>query len=106
MPGVSNLAAFQPAGDSVVCTSFEIIDDLLALEEDEKFVVDVGPEEGDVEFGDNNRTTVTILDDDGTYIFAATYTIINYRPYWNLLCMAYRKLCSQVEVASWSSIIP
>jgi len=66
VPGVTNLAAFQPSGDSVVCTSFEIIDDLLALEEDEKFVVDVGPEEGDVEFGDNNRTTVTILDDDGT----------------------------------------
>ena len=52
----------------MVCTSFEIIDDLLALEEDEKFVVDVGPEEGDVEFGDNNRTTVTILDNDGTVL--------------------------------------
>ena len=50
----------------MVCISFDIIDDLLALKEDEKFVVDVGPEEGDVEFGDNNQTTVTILDDDGT----------------------------------------
>lgn len=66
VPGVTNLAAFQPPGDSVVCTSFEIIDDLLALEEDEKFVVDVGPEEGDVEIGDNNHTTVTIVDNDGT----------------------------------------
>jgi len=76
VPGVTNLATFQPSGDSVVCTSFEIIDDLLALEEDEKFVVDVGPEEGDVEFGDNNRTTVTILDDDGTLWQWSIYTIV------------------------------
>jgi len=60
------LLNFQPPGDSVVCTSFEIIDDLLALEEEEKFVVDVGPEEGDVEIGENNHTTVTIVDNDGT----------------------------------------
>ena len=65
MPGISNLAIFQPAGNSVVCTSFEIIDDLLALEENEKFIIDFAPEEGNFEIGDNNQTVVTIKDNDG-----------------------------------------
>ena len=65
VPGISNLAVFQPPGNSVVCTSFEIIDDLLALEEDEKFIIDTAPEEGEFEIGDNNQTVVTIKDNDG-----------------------------------------
>ena len=67
IPGTvgTNLIGFQPPGDSVVCTSFRIIDDLLALEEDEKFVIDVDTGEGPVEIGSNNRTEVTIEDNDG-----------------------------------------
>ena len=36
-----DLVGFQPPGDSEVCTSFGIIDDLMALEEDDKFVIHV-----------------------------------------------------------------
>ena len=64
-PGIVNLVSFQPAGDSVVCTSFEIIDDLLALEEDERFVVDFAPEEGEFQVGGNSQTAVIIQDNDG-----------------------------------------
>lgn len=48
-----------------MCTSFDIIDDLIALEEEEIFVVDFRPEEGDFTIGDNFQTTVTIQDNDG-----------------------------------------
>ena len=57
IPGIMNLVTFQPPGDSVVCTRFEIIDDMIALENNETFVVHFG----------NNQTTVTILDNDGMY---------------------------------------
>ena len=60
-----NLVTFQPAGDAVVCISFAIIDDMLALEEDERFVVDFGPEEGEFQVGGNSQTAVIIQDNDG-----------------------------------------
>ena len=58
---------FQPPGNSVVCTSFEIIDDLLALEDEERFVIDVTASEGPIEIGDTSRTVVSIEDDDGMW---------------------------------------
>ena len=60
-----DLVGFQPPGDSEVCTSFGIIDDLLALEEDDKFAIHVDTAQGPVEIGPNNRTNVTIEDNDG-----------------------------------------
>lgn len=48
-----------------MCTSFEIIDDSIALEEEEIFMVDFRPEEGEFTIGENFQTTVTIQDNDG-----------------------------------------
>lgn len=53
-----------------MCTSFEIIDDSIALEEDEVFVVNFSPEEGEFTIGDNSQTKVTIHDNDGKYSFS------------------------------------
>ena len=64
-PGILNLVTFQPPGNSVVCTRFEIIDDPLALEGEEKFVIDVSPRLGQVRIGRKNRTVITIEDNDG-----------------------------------------
>ena len=69
IPGILNFVNFQPPGDSVVCTTFEIIDDLLGLEDEEEFIIDVGVFEGPVEIGSNNRTVVIIQDDDGKFQF-------------------------------------
>ena len=67
VPGILNSVNFQPPGDSVVCTSFEIIDDLLGLEDVERFVIDVAPFEGPVTIGRINRTVISIEDNDSTY---------------------------------------
>lgn len=64
----ANRITFQSAKDSVVCTSFEIIDDSIALEEEETFVVDFRSEEGEFAIGDNIQTTVTIQDNDGRWL--------------------------------------
>ena len=50
-----------------MCTSFEIIDDLLGLEDVERFVIDVAPFEGPVTIGSINRTVISIEDNDSTY---------------------------------------
>lgn len=65
VPGILNIVNFQPPGNSVVCTTFDIIDDLIALEDEETFVIDVTVDEGPIEIGDTNRTVVSIKDDDG-----------------------------------------
>ena len=65
VPGGARLVTFQPPGDSVLCTAFEIIDDQLGLEGEERFVVHLRPEDGDVQIGDNDRVSVIILDNDG-----------------------------------------
>ena len=64
VPGILNFVNFQPPGDSVVCTSFEIIDDLLGLEDVERFFIDVVAFEGPVEIGRINRTVISIEDND------------------------------------------
>ena len=65
IPGILNFVNFQPPGDSVVvCTTFEIIDDRLGLEDVERFVIDVAPFEGPVEIGTINRTVINIEDND------------------------------------------
>lgn len=48
-----------------MCTSFIIIDDMIALEGVERFVIDVVPEVGRIDIGRNNRTLITIEDNDG-----------------------------------------
>ena len=68
LPGNQNLVTFEPSGDSVVCTSFIIIDDVIALEGVERFVIDVVPGEGRIDIGRNNRTVITIEDNDGRLI--------------------------------------
>ena len=64
-PGILNFVNFQPPGDSVVCTTFKIIDDLVAMEEEELFVIDVTGVEGQISIAEMCRTTVTIQDNDG-----------------------------------------
>ena len=64
-PGILNFVNFQPPGDSVVCTTFEIIDDLVAMEEEEMFVIDVTGVEGQITIAEMCRATVTIQDNDG-----------------------------------------
>lgn len=58
---------FRRPGNSVSCATFDIIDDVIALEESETFAVEVAPVAGPVEIGRKNRTTITIEDDDGMY---------------------------------------
>ena len=58
-----------------MCTRFEIIDDLIALEGEENFVIDVRPRQGLVQIGIKNRTVVTIEDNDGGLFFNGHYTV-------------------------------
>ena len=51
------------AGETEACTNFVVVDDLLALEGDETFVVDYVVPPG-VQSGTPSSTTVTIVDDD------------------------------------------
>ena len=48
-----------------MCTEFEIIDDPIALEGEERFVVDISSEEGPVTIGNTSRAIVIIQDNDG-----------------------------------------
>ena len=43
----------------------EVIDDELALEEEERFLVHLSPVDGQITIGEMDQVTVTILDDDG-----------------------------------------
>lgn len=62
-----NFVNFQPPGDSVVCSSIEIIDDSLALEEEERFLIFPTLVEGQITIGELSQATVTIQDNDGTH---------------------------------------
>ena len=68
VPGDHNLVSFQPSGDSVACTNFEILDDLIALEDVEIFLIDVRIVEGPAEIGLSDLTVVIIEDDDGNML--------------------------------------
>ena len=65
---ILNIVNFQPPGDSVVCTTIEIIDDLLALENEEMLVLDLTVLEGQVTLGGNRKSTVKIQDNDGMFV--------------------------------------
>ena len=64
IPGILNFVNFQPPGDSAVCTTFEIIDDMIGLEDVERFVIDVVSFDGSVVIGRINRTVINIEDSD------------------------------------------
>ena len=59
-----------------MCTGFVIIDDVIALEGEETFVIDVVPEEGRVDIGRNNRTVITIEDNDGKPIHQIIFELL------------------------------
>ena len=54
--------------DTTQCIDFNIVDDIIALEETEMFVWTLGilTVTPGVELGDFNTTTIAIMDDDGT----------------------------------------
>ena len=52
-----------PASENVICTDIDITDDLLALEGDERFMVDFTVTDPDVIVGPSS--IVTIIDNDG-----------------------------------------
>lgn len=64
VPGLLNFVNFQPPGNATACTSFDIIDDQIGLEDLESFIVDVIPIQGPVRIGRINRTVVHIEDND------------------------------------------
>ena len=64
------------AGDTEACTRFVVVDDSLALEGDETFVVDFEVPSG-VQSGTPSTTTVTIIDDDRMLIHMHTLHLIS-----------------------------
>ena len=56
------------AGETEACTNFVIVDDSLALEDKETFVVDFVVPPG-VQSGTPSSTTVTIVDDDRKFVY-------------------------------------
>lgn len=66
---------FRTPGNSISCTTFDIIDDKIALEENETFSIEVVPVAGPVEIGRKNRAMITIEDDDGMYIHRPLYEL-------------------------------
>ena len=53
----------------MVCTVFEIVDDQVAMELEERFVVDLSIVEGQVNIGQVARVVVTIQDNGGENIY-------------------------------------
>ena len=108
VPGGARLVTFQPPGDSVLCTAFEIIDDQLGLEGEERFVVHLRPEDGDVQIGSTDQATVTIWDDDGgllrriflpcSFSHAAIYISIHMCIVLSILSLLARVLHWQVDM--------
>ena len=64
------------AGDTEACTRFVVVNDSLALEGDETFVVDFEVPPG-VQSGTPSTTTVTIIDDDRMLIHMHTLHLIS-----------------------------
>ena len=65
IPGFLNFVSFQPPGDSVTCTTIEVVDDRVALEEEERFLLFLTAVGGQIMIGEMGQTTVIIQDNDG-----------------------------------------
>ena len=65
IPGILNFVNFQPPGDSVACSAIEVVDDRVALEEEERFLLFLIAVGGQIMIGEMSQTTVIIHDNDG-----------------------------------------
>ena len=68
---ISEAIDLSLATDFRVCMTVNIIDDILALEANEQFIVqldiDILMRSRLVQFGENSETSITIIDDDGRF---------------------------------------